>query len=236
MTATGSLVNALTCTLHVGAMTGSGSLLNALTCTLHVGAMTGSGSLLNALTCTLHVGAMTASGSLLNALTCTLHVGAMTGSGSLLNALTCTLHVGAMTGSLQNLITIIHGILDLTYSLTGAYVTLLGKFPTVQSIAEHAIGNSLSLLAHHSLTLEGCLLVAEQSYFLMQHKDHVWKEVLSLAVEAYETSNMQVSVSKDVKAVFHDYSGDMDGLCDGIMQVIVENCMSNKLLIESGTK
>ncbi|KAI6107207.1 hypothetical protein EDD16DRAFT_1623214 [Pisolithus croceorrhizus] len=44
----GSLLNALTCTLHVGAMTGcddfmaclAGSLLNALTCTLHVGAMT----------------------------------------------------------------------------------------------------------------------------------------------------------------------------------------------------
>ncbi|KAI6109058.1 hypothetical protein EDD16DRAFT_1616474 [Pisolithus croceorrhizus] len=46
----------------------AGSLLNVLTCTLHVGAMTGmsdfmaclSGSLLNVLTCTLHFGAMTA--------------------------------------------------------------------------------------------------------------------------------------------------------------------------------
>ncbi|KAI6112891.1 hypothetical protein F5141DRAFT_1063214 [Pisolithus sp. B1] len=91
------------------------------------------------------------------------------------------------------------------------------KFPTVQSLVEHAIG---------------CLLVAEYSYFLMQHNDHVWKEVLSLAVEEYAASNKQDSVSMDVKAVLHDYSGDMDGLCDSIIKVTVNNRMSSKLLME----
>ncbi|KAI6116634.1 hypothetical protein EDD16DRAFT_1708297 [Pisolithus croceorrhizus] len=97
----------------------------------------------------------------------------------------------------------------------------VGKFQTVQSMVEHAIG---------------CLLVAELSFFLMEHKDHVWKEVLSLAVKEYKTSNMHVSVSKDVKAILHDYSGDMDGLCDSIIKVIVENRMTNKFLMESGAK
>ncbi|KAI6097887.1 hypothetical protein F5141DRAFT_1067121 [Pisolithus sp. B1] len=95
-------------------------------------------------------------------------------------------------------------------------VTLLGKFPTVQSIAEHAIG---------------CLLVAENSYFLMQHGNHTWKEVLPLAVGEYQTSNIQPAISKAVKAVFYDYNGNMDGLCEGIIKVVVENCMSNKFLM-----
>ncbi|KAI6107206.1 hypothetical protein EDD16DRAFT_1898926 [Pisolithus croceorrhizus] len=110
-------------------------------------------------------------------------------------------------------------------------VTLLGKFPTVQSIVEHAIGNSLPLPAEHSLTLLGCLLVAEHSYFLMQHGNHLWGEVLALAVEEYQTSNIQPTISKAVKVVFHDCNGDMDGLCEGIIKVIAENCMSNKLLM-----
>ncbi|KAI6132341.1 hypothetical protein EV401DRAFT_271137 [Pisolithus croceorrhizus] len=115
-------------------------------------------------------------------------------AGSLLSALTCTLHVGTMT----------------------ANVTLLGKFPTVQSIAEHAIG---------------CLLVAEHSYFLMQHGNHTWKEVLALAVEEYKTSNIQPAMSKAVKAVFHDCNCNVDGLCEGIIKVVVENRISNKLLM-----
>ncbi|KAI6112612.1 hypothetical protein F5141DRAFT_1063014 [Pisolithus sp. B1] len=95
-------------------------------------------------------------------------------------------------------------------------VTLLGKFPTVQSIAEHAIG---------------CLLVAEHSYFLMQHGNHTWEEVLALAVEEYQTSNIQPAISKAVKAIFYDCNGNMDGLCEGVIKVVVENRMSNKLLM-----
>ncbi|KAI6100550.1 hypothetical protein F5141DRAFT_1066148 [Pisolithus sp. B1] len=89
-------------------------------------------------------------------------------------------------------------------------VTLLGKFPTVQSMAEHAIG---------------CLLVAEHSYFLMQHGHHVWKEALSLALEEYRSSNTHLAVSSAVKAVFHDYNGDMDSLCASIIKVVVGNRM-----------
>ncbi|KAI6123739.1 hypothetical protein EV401DRAFT_2069206 [Pisolithus croceorrhizus] len=110
-------------------------------------------------------------------------------------------------------------------------VTLLGKFPTVQSIAEHAIGKSLPLPAEHPLTLLGCLLVAEHSYFLMQHGNHTWEEVLALAGEEYQTSNIQPAISKAVKAVFHDCNSDVDGLCEGIIKVVVENCISNKLLM-----
>ncbi|KAI6095625.1 hypothetical protein EDD16DRAFT_1701986 [Pisolithus croceorrhizus] len=99
-------------------------------------------------------------------------------------------------------------------------VTLLGKFPTVQSMAEHAIG---------------CLLVAEHAYFLMQNGHAMWKEVLLLAVEEYKTSSIQLAVSKGVKAIFHDYNGNMNGLCQGIIKVVIENRMSNKLL-EPGAK
>ncbi|KAI6100741.1 hypothetical protein EV401DRAFT_1894462 [Pisolithus croceorrhizus] len=95
-------------------------------------------------------------------------------------------------------------------------VTLLGKFPTVQSIAEHAIG---------------CLLVAEHSYFLMQCGNHTWEEVLALAVEEYQTSNIQPAISKAVKAAFYDCNGNMDSLCEGVIKVVVENRMSNKLLM-----
>ncbi|KAI6114159.1 hypothetical protein F5141DRAFT_1062659 [Pisolithus sp. B1] len=110
-------------------------------------------------------------------------------------------------------------------------VTLLGKFLTVQSIAEHAIGNSFPLPVEHPLTLLGCLLVAEHSYFLMQHGNHTWEEVLALAVEEYQTSNIQPAVSKAVKAIFYDCNGNMDGLCEGVIKVVVENRMSNKLLM-----
>ncbi|KAI6111872.1 hypothetical protein EDD16DRAFT_1710209 [Pisolithus croceorrhizus] len=97
----------------------------------------------------------------------------------------------------------------------------VGRFQTIQSMIEHAIG---------------CLLVVELSFFLMQTKGHVWKEVLSLAVKEYKTSNMDVSVSQGVKAILHDYSGNMDGLCDSIITVIVENHMSNKFLMQTGAK
>ncbi|KIK21921.1 hypothetical protein PISMIDRAFT_680882 [Pisolithus microcarpus 441] len=100
-------------------------------------------------------------------------------------------------------------------------VTLLGKFPTLQSIVEHAIG---------------CLLVAEHSFFLMQQNHSAWKEVLTLAVKEYGASNMQLSVSKVVGAIFHQCNGDMNGLCDGIIKIVGENRMSNKLLMEPGAK
>ncbi|KAI6098926.1 hypothetical protein EV401DRAFT_1895067 [Pisolithus croceorrhizus] len=170
------------------------------------------GYLLNALPCTLHAGAMTETGSLLNALHCTLHVGAMTGTGSLLNALTCTLHVGAMTetGSLDIALpctlhlNLLQPNLDVDVGTSMAPLPNdVGEFQTIQSMIEHAIGKSL----------------------LLPHKGHVWKEVLSLAVKEYEASNRHVSVSKDVKAMLQDYSGDMDGLCDSIITVIVENHM-----------
>ncbi|KAI6011110.1 hypothetical protein EDC04DRAFT_2905656 [Pisolithus marmoratus] len=100
-------------------------------------------------------------------------------------------------------------------------VALFGQFPTVQSVAEHAIG---------------CLLVAEHSYFLMQYGQHTWKEVLSLAVEEYKISNIQNIVSNAVETVFHNYTGDMDALCEAIINVIIENRMSNKLLMKPGDK
>lgn len=98
-------------------------------------------------------------------------------------------------------------------------VSLLGTSPTVQSIATHAIG---------------CLLVAEYSYFLMLHGNHLWKEVLPLAAEEYQTSDIQLAISEAVQAVFHDYNGDMDDLCEGIFKVVVENRMSNKLFMKPG--
>ncbi|KAI6139504.1 hypothetical protein BKA82DRAFT_4364602 [Pisolithus tinctorius] len=96
-------------------------------------------------------------------------------------------------------------------------VTLLGKLPTLQSMAEHAIG---------------CLLVAELSYFLMQHGQPLWQEALSLGVEEYNRSNIQTAISKAVKAAFHDHNGYMHGLCDAIFKIIVEHHMSNKLLMK----
>ncbi|KAI6143233.1 hypothetical protein BKA82DRAFT_857564 [Pisolithus tinctorius] len=96
-------------------------------------------------------------------------------------------------------------------------VTLFGKFLTLQSMAEHAIG---------------CLLVAEHSYFLMQHEHHLWQEVLSLAVEEYNSSNMQTTISEAVKAAFHDHDHDIHGLCEAIIKIIIKYRMSNKLLME----
>ncbi|KAI6128360.1 hypothetical protein EDD16DRAFT_1701828 [Pisolithus croceorrhizus] len=55
-----------------------------------------------------------------------------------------------------------------------------------------------------------------------------------MAVEEYKTSNTQLAVSAAVKAVFCDYNGDMDGLCEGIIKVVAENRMSIKLLIKPG--
>ncbi|KIO04273.1 hypothetical protein M404DRAFT_557917 [Pisolithus tinctorius Marx 270] len=94
-------------------------------------------------------------------------------------------------------------------------VTLLGRFPSLQSMAEHAIG---------------CLLVAEHSYFLMQQGQHLWQEVLSLSVEEYNRSKIQAAISNAVKAAFHDHKGDMDGLCDAIIKITTEHHMSNMLL------
>ncbi|KAI6112654.1 hypothetical protein F5141DRAFT_1063051 [Pisolithus sp. B1] len=63
------------------------------------------------------------------------------------------------------------------------------------------------------------------------HGNHTWEEVLALAVEEYQTSNIQPAVSKAVKAIFYDCNGNMDGLCEGVIKVVVENRMSNKLLM-----
>ncbi|KAI6115722.1 hypothetical protein EV401DRAFT_54714 [Pisolithus croceorrhizus] len=126
-------------------------------------------------------------------------------SGSLLNVF--TLHVGG----------IFEVDIDIPLPPLPKDVTLLGKFPTVQSMAEHAIG---------------CLLVAEYSYFLMQCEHNVWGEVLSLAVKEYTTSNIHIAVSKAVKAAFHEHNGDMHSLCGAIIKIVVENHMSNKFFME----
>ncbi|KAI6154463.1 hypothetical protein EDD17DRAFT_1630895 [Pisolithus thermaeus] len=99
--------------------------------------------------------------------------------------------------------------------------TSLEEFPPVQLVAEHAIG---------------CLLVAEHSYFLMQHGHHVWREVLSLAVEEYKTSNKQTTISTAVRRVFHEHGSNMDSLCEAIINIIIDNRMSNKLLMKAGSK
>ncbi|KAI6127152.1 hypothetical protein F5141DRAFT_1060750 [Pisolithus sp. B1] len=117
---------------------------------------------------------------------------------------------------LHSLITIAYGALGMICSCTGALpplpkdVTSLEEFPPVQLVAEHAIG---------------CLLVAEHSYFLMQHGHHVWMEVLSLAVEEYKTSNKQTTISKAVRRVFHEHGGNMDSLCEAIINIIIDNRM-----------
>ncbi|KAI6144654.1 hypothetical protein BKA82DRAFT_4358429 [Pisolithus tinctorius] len=97
-------------------------------------------------------------------------------------------------------------------------VTLLGKFPTLQSMVEHAIG---------------CLLVAEHSYFSMQQGHHLWQEVLTLAAKEYENPSIHMAISTAVKAAVHDHSSDMDGLCEAIINIIIKYRMSNKLLMES---
>lgn len=78
----------------------------------------------------------------------------------------------------------------------------------------------------------GYLLVAEHSYFSMQQGNHLWKEALPLAVKEYKSSNMQVAITKAVKAALQDHSGDMDGLCEAIINIIIKYRMSNKLLME----
>ncbi|KAI6046542.1 hypothetical protein EDC04DRAFT_2628204 [Pisolithus marmoratus] len=115
--------------------------------------------------------------------------------------------------------------------------TLLRKFPTPQSIARHGIGKAQFIpCARFTVTSVGCLIIAEHSYFLMQHGHHVWKEVLTLAVEEYAICNMQAVIAQAVKAVFHDHNDDMDNLCGAIIKVIIENRMSNKLLMGPGSK
>ncbi|KAI5997348.1 hypothetical protein EDC04DRAFT_2977959 [Pisolithus marmoratus] len=204
----GSVLNALTCTPHVGGMTASGSVLNALTCTLHVGGMAEvsdlmaclAGPVLNALTCTLHVGGMTGTtGSVLNALTCILHVGGMTATGSVLSDLPCTPHIGGMTGSgsvLNALTYTLHDVLskfdvdaNIPMPPLPQDVTVLGKFPTVQSLAEHAIGMAWAICVEEGFVI--------------------------------------ATISKAVKAVFCAYDGNMNGLCPAIVKVIMENCMSD---------
>ncbi|KAI6002472.1 hypothetical protein F5J12DRAFT_841247 [Pisolithus orientalis] len=47
-------------------------------------------------------------------------------------------------------------------------------------------------------------------------------EVLSLAVEEYNSSNMQTTISEAVKAALHDHNGDMHGLCEAIIKIIIQ--------------
>ncbi|KAI5986746.1 hypothetical protein EDC04DRAFT_2614990 [Pisolithus marmoratus] len=217
----------------------AGSVLNALTCTLFMVVAwqdgvsdlmaCSAGSVLNALTCTLFMVVAwqdgvsdlmaCSAGSVLNALTCTLFMVVAwqdlvsdlmaCSAGSVLNALTCTLF---MVVAWQDVLPIFEVNGDISVLPLPQDVNLLRQSLTVQSIAEHAIGR-------------GFLLVAEYSYFLMQHGQNVWKQVLSLSVEEYKNSNTQTTISKAVKAVFHAYDGDMNGLCAAIVKVIMENCM-----------
>ncbi|KIO04168.1 hypothetical protein M404DRAFT_1000685, partial [Pisolithus tinctorius Marx 270] len=64
----------------------------------------------------------------------------------------------------------------------------------------------------------------------MQHGHHLWQQVLSLAVEEYNNSNIWSIISKAVKAAFHDHNGDMHSLCEAIIKIIIQHRMSNKLL------
>ncbi|KAI6125616.1 hypothetical protein EDD16DRAFT_425255 [Pisolithus croceorrhizus] len=80
------------------------------------------------------------------------------------------------------------------------------------------------------LIITGCLLVAEHSYFLMQHGHHDWKECLSVAVEEYKGSGVQTTVSQAIKDAVHYYSDDTLGLCEAVQQIIKDSRMSNKFL------
>ncbi|KAI6029031.1 hypothetical protein EDC04DRAFT_2605657 [Pisolithus marmoratus] len=214
-------VNSLTCILHVdGIIAIYGSLLTALLC---VGDMIG-GDLLTGL-------------YVLNAFICIFHAGGMSGGPSYTlhvnNVTACTyVTLGARSSSCPCSPLFLSQHLP-TFEVNTAIripplpkdVTLLGKFPTVQSMAEHAIGKGSSLSAERLLTPLGCLLVAEHCYFLMQDKQHDWKKGLSLAVEEYRISNIQTAVSTAVEAAFHQYNDDMDALCEAVMNIIMDNRM-----------
>ncbi|KAI6042730.1 hypothetical protein EDC04DRAFT_2656205 [Pisolithus marmoratus] len=88
--------------------------------------------------------------------------------------------------------------------------TLLGKFPTVQSMVGHGVA---------------CLLVFEHSYSLIQQGGHDWKEALVLSVNKYNASHIQTTIAKAIKAAFQHHGKNMAELCDEMLNIIAGNKM-----------
>ncbi|KIK20986.1 hypothetical protein PISMIDRAFT_681814, partial [Pisolithus microcarpus 441] len=86
--------------------------------------------------------------------------------------------------------------------------TLLGKFPTVQSMVGYAIV---------------CLLVFEHAYFLMQQGSGDWKETLTMAVNKCKSSDIQTAISTAVKVAFQQHGNNGAELYKTILKVIGEN-------------
>ncbi|KAG6332286.1 hypothetical protein ID866_6803 [Astraeus odoratus] len=81
-----------------------------------------------------------------------------------------------------------------------------------------------------NMLLVRCILVYEYSYFMVHNKKGAnYSEVFPIAVEAY-ISSKQVIVKKAIEGAIQDHGDDIDGLCQAVIDIAKENCMSKMLL------
>ncbi|KAI6140656.1 hypothetical protein BKA82DRAFT_245496 [Pisolithus tinctorius] len=88
---------------------------------------------------------------------------------------------------------------------------------TTYSIAEHGIY---------------CLLIFEYCYFLLQNgQAPVNEDVVSLAVNEYKSSGMEATIQQAVKSAVEQHGHDWRVLCQTLLQTILDNRLSHKLVI-----
>ncbi|KAI6125601.1 hypothetical protein EDD16DRAFT_1517076 [Pisolithus croceorrhizus] len=87
---------------------------------------------------------------------------------------------------------------------------LSGELQSIHGVVVHAVG---------------CLLIAEHSYFSMQHGHCGWQESVSLAVEEYEGSGVQTTISEAIEEAIQVHGDDVPGLCEAVLTIIKENRM-----------
>ncbi|KAI6015416.1 hypothetical protein BKA83DRAFT_4341667 [Pisolithus microcarpus] len=89
---------------------------------------------------------------------------------------------------------------------------LLSKDATIQSIAKHGVA---------------CLLIIEYCYFLLLNEQSPTKQdVVPLAFKEYKSSGVAATIHQAVEVAVQQHGHDVDELCQTLLQVVLENCMS----------
>ncbi|KAI6106839.1 hypothetical protein EDD17DRAFT_1761951 [Pisolithus thermaeus] len=87
---------------------------------------------------------------------------------------------------------------------------------TTQSIAEHGVR---------------CLLIFEYCYFLLQNeRSPVEQDVIPVAIKEYKGFNVAATVHQAVETAVQQHGQNVDELCQALLQVVLENRMSWRLL------
>ena len=98
-------------------------------------------------------------------------------------------------------------------------------FNHMQKSIIHGAGERYSFPLYSSNNITGCILIFEYLYFLLQSNNLNQRHTLELAIDTYQKSGTQATVSNSLQDAIHQHENNHDTLSKVIIDIIVDNQM-----------